>query len=63
MTHDPEYAPTPTQLARFRDLVGSPVFADLERTRALTWLEQHATRQTIPEQLEWLAQRVREASR
>jgi hypothetical protein len=62
VTRDPEYAPTPTQLARFQALVGSPVFSDLERTRALTWLER-ATRQTIGYQIDWLAHRVREATR
>jgi hypothetical protein len=58
VTRDPEYAPTPTQLARFRDLVSSPVFSEAERQRALTWLE-HGTRQTLTLQLDWLAGQVR----
>jgi hypothetical protein len=52
------YQPTERQVADFRALVGSPVFTEEERGRALRWLEQSATRQTIGTQIEWLREQV-----
>ena len=39
-------------------LLGSLVFTEEERARALVWLEQNATRQTIAAQIEWLREQV-----
>lgn len=52
------WQPSERQVADFRALLGSPVFTEEERARALVWLEQNATRQTIGAQIEWLREQV-----
>lgn len=52
------YAPTEKQVAYYQRLADSPVFTDEERKRALEWLAEKATRQTIRDQLDWLKRQV-----
>jgi hypothetical protein len=52
------YAPTVKQIAFYERLVSSPVFTEDERKRALTWLADKATRQTIKDQIDWLKRQV-----
>ncbi len=59
------YAPTEKQVAFYQRLAESPVFTNEERRRALDWLANKATRQTIKDQIDWLKRQVetRKASR
>jgi hypothetical protein len=52
------YAPTVKQIAFYERLVSSPAFTEDERKRALTWLADKATRQTIKDQIDWLKRQV-----
>jgi hypothetical protein len=52
------YAPTEKQVAFYQRLADSPVFTDEERMRALDWLANKATRQTIKDQIDWLKRQV-----
>jgi hypothetical protein len=52
------YAPTEKQMAFYQRLCASPVFTEEERMRALQWLAEKATRQTIKDQIDWLKRQV-----
>jgi hypothetical protein len=52
------YSPTEKQVAFYERLAASPVFTDEERGRALEWLANKATRQTIKDQIDWLKRQV-----
>ena len=52
------YAPTEKQVAFYQRLAESPVFTEEERRRALEWLANKATRQTIKDQIDWLKRQI-----
>jgi len=52
------HAPTEKQVAFYQRLAESPVFSEEERRRALEWLANRGTRQTIKDQIDWLKRQV-----
>ena len=52
------YAPTQKQVEFYRQLADHPSITVEERQRALTWLAEKATRQTIKDQISWLRRTI-----